>query len=200
MGLTIGPQQQSRATLVDSTDTFKGTTARIQTMLRETAGAAIPLTNGTVLLNYVTAPGTEPITKLGFQTRGTAQSGATLVRFALLLENADGTLTLVARTANDTTLLASTFTVYEKALDTTGGYPASYTVTKGQRYVLAVLHVGTTTAAQLYGASFPGSSMSPIICATVSGQTDIPTTINAIGGSAPALVANGNMAWGVLTP
>ncbi|NBW14222.1 MAG: hypothetical protein EBR82_40110, partial [Caulobacteraceae bacterium] len=75
----------------------------------------------------------------------TAGSGLTLVRMGLFTwDNVGGTATLVARTANDTTIGATGSTLQSRAFDTTGGYPSTYTLTAGSLYGFGLISVGTT--------------------------------------------------------
>jgi hypothetical protein len=77
-------------------------------------------------------------------TIGTA---ITLARLGLYTwDQATGTATLVARTANDPTISGTALTVQSRAFDTTGGYPSTYTLTAGSVYGFGMIQVGTTPA------------------------------------------------------
>jgi hypothetical protein len=81
----------------------------------------------------------------------TAGVGTTLFRLGLYTwSDATGTATLVARTANDTTMAGTSSVLQSRAFDTTGGFPSTYTLTAGSVYALGVLWVGTTTAPIVY--------------------------------------------------
>ena len=82
----------------------------------------------------------------------TAASVPTLIRFGIYTRSGT-TFTLVARTASDTTIFAATNTKYTRALDTTGGYPATYTMTAGTEYWISVIQVATTGALLLAATS-----------------------------------------------
>ena len=78
----------------------------------------------------------------------TAASVPTLIRFGIYTRSGT-TFTLVARTASDTTIFNATQTKFTRALDTTGGYPATYTMTRGTEYFISVIQVATTPATML---------------------------------------------------
>jgi hypothetical protein len=82
---------------------------------------------------------------IAFTSGGTALSVPTLIRFGIYTRSGT-TFTLVARTASDTTIFAATNTKYTRALDTTGGYPATYAMTAGAEYWISVIQVATTAA------------------------------------------------------
>ena len=116
-----------------------------------------------------------------------AQVGATLIRLGLY--TFDGTTaTLVARTANDTTLFNSTFTSYTRSFDTTGGYPSSYSLIKGERYGFAYIVVGASTMPTIYCTAIGGntggavSSLAPRIAGVRTGQTDLITSTTLTTG------------------
>ena len=89
------------------------------------------LTNGTVYLSFFTPLWNVTISSLTVVSANTAASGTTLARIGLY--TFDGTtVTLVARTASDLTLLGTTNTLYNRSLDVIGGYPANYTLVAGQ--------------------------------------------------------------------
>jgi hypothetical protein len=74
-----------------------------------------------------------------------AASVPTLIRFGIYTRSGT-TFTLVARTASDTSIFAVANTKYTRALNTTGGYPATYTMIAGNEYFISVIQVATTPA------------------------------------------------------
>lgn len=106
----------------------------------------------------------------------TAGSGLTLARMGLYVFD-ETTATLVARTASDTTLFAATNTAYTRSLATAGGYPATYTLTAGTRYGVAVIQVGTTSSsyAGRTNATAVGG-LAPRVSASLASQTDLVTS------------------------
>lgn len=146
------------------------------------------LTNGTAYLVFFTPLWDLNISSLTVVSANTAASGTTLARLGLY--TFDGTTaTLVARTASDVTLFAATNTVYNRVLSVTGGYPATYTLTAGQRYALGVVWTGTTSPT-LYTAydAIPAmiSALSPRISGSVPAQTDLPLTSNTLSNTTVA--------------
>lgn len=152
---------------------------RAFTMDRETAGQSIALATGKAIFNGFTALADAPITSLSVFVRGTAAATITLARLGLYTVAGDGSVALVARTAASTTLGNATFAAAPAALDTTGGFPAAYAMTKGLRYALAALWVATT-APTLYGnggSSAAANGFLPWCCTSLASQSDLPATV-----------------------
>jgi hypothetical protein len=124
-------------------------------------------------------------------TCGNAQIGATLVRFGIYTRSGT-TFTLVARTANDTTIFATAQTSYTRALATAGGYPATYAMTAGTEYWLSIIIVGASSLGQRLGApnrpNNSGNAATGGQLYTEATQTDLPATstgvIDGTGGGA----------------
>jgi len=152
-------------------------TGTVDVVTREDITASnVTATSGTVLLTYFTPLVSLTITQIAAISGNTAGSGLTLARMGLYTVADDQNVTLVARTANDTTLFAATNTTYTRSLDTTGGYPASYSLVAGTRYAVGVIVVGTTVP-NLAGKS--GNAYVWGITPRISGQrlsqTDLAT-------------------------
>lgn len=92
---------------------------------------------------FFTAPYALTVSQIAMMN-ATAFSGVTLARMGLYTMDSAGAGTLVARTASDTTLFNVALTLYTRSFDTTGGFPASYTLVAGQRYATAVCVTATT--------------------------------------------------------
>lgn len=136
------------------------------------------LATGTMRLFYVTAPITLTVSKLEDITGATAAAATpTLCRKGLYLIDSAGAGTLVARTANDTTLWSVVQTNYTTAFATAGGYPATYQMVAGQRYAFAELMVSAGAGPVLYGMTTVGSvvARAPRVSGALAGQTDLPT-------------------------
>lgn len=113
---------------------------------------------------------------------GTDASGTVYRRMALYTISGT-TITLVARTANTPSLFTTTG-ANALTFDTTGGYPATYTIKAGTRYAVGAFvgnSTGTTSAPQLSNTTT--SSTSGIASATprlnglvTPGNADLPTT------------------------
>jgi hypothetical protein len=132
---------------------------------------------GNVYYHQFTATRNMTISQITMQSAGTASSGLTLCRMGLYTASDTGA-TLVARTASDTTLFNSTFTQYTRSFDTTGGYPATYSLTAGSRYAIAVVATGTTMPTLYVGTFVPATmaALTPRTSGIQTGQTDLPTT------------------------
>lgn len=137
-------------------------------------------TAGNITMSLFTPVANITISQITVASAG-AQVGATLIRLGLY--TFDGTTaTLVARTANDTTLFNTTFATYTRSFDTTGGYPASYSLVAGQRYGFAYILVGATTMPTIYNTAIGGNtggvvaSLAPRISGVRTGQTDLLTS------------------------
>jgi hypothetical protein len=146
--------------------------------------ASVTMTSGRMLLSYVTAYRTLSTTQLGTSTRATPVGTLTNFRQGIYTVAANGDLTLVARTAQQTSgTYAAANTEYVYALDTAGGYPPSYTFIKGQRYALGALINFASTAPSLLGShGFQAATLlarEPRICGNMSGQADLPVSVAA---------------------
>jgi hypothetical protein len=153
----------------------------------------ITVTSGVLKLTYFTADATEAVNSLGAFTGAQAAAATpTLCKMALFSVAGNGDLTLIAVTANDTSLFAAATTRYTKATT------AQATRTAGQRYAHGLLVVTGTTAPQMAGAT-PSIALVgdfPVrIYGQLTGQTDIPSSIPA--GS---LTNSNTMHYGLILP
>jgi hypothetical protein len=106
----------------------------------------------------------------------TAAAGLTLARMGLYTFD-ESTATLVAHTASDTTLFQSLLTAYQRSFATASGFPASYTLTAGTRYGVAVVAVGSTIPSIVGRTVGVGvSALGPRMSGSLSSQSDLPTT------------------------
>ena len=154
-------------------------TAGETSMPREvvTAGSQ-PLVSGSLVLTYFTSLRTETITRLGLTTNATAAGATpTLARMGVYAMAASGDLTLVAATANDTTLFPVAFTRYERML--TGGWGK----VAGQRYAVGVLVVSVAALPSFFGMTGGTASAfdviygrDPRLSGIVAGLADLPAT------------------------
>lgn len=162
----LGPQAEAAV---------PGLTAGESTMRRrEITSTGATQTAGFLRLTYFTAEKTETINSVRTLSGSTAAVGATLCRVGVYSVAANGDLTLVASTANDTALWSATSTPYGK------NFTAPFTKRKKQRYAVGTLVVGATTAPNLMGQSqllAAEAAQPPRLCGSVSGQTDLPSSI-----------------------
>jgi len=140
---------------------------------------------GNVYFTFFTPRYDVTVDQIRVVSAATAATGTTLARLGLYTFDGS-TATLVARTASDTSLFASTNTAYVRNFDTTGGYPATYNLLAGQRYALGVIWVGSSPA-NLYTAFdlIPSAmgALSPRMTGLVSAQADLPTTASSFTSS-----------------
>jgi hypothetical protein len=131
--------------------------------------------SGSLLLSYFTARLTETVTTLTVNTAATAAAATpTLCRMAVFSVAANGDLTQVGITPNDTTLFAAAGTAYPKNLS------ASFVKIAGQRYALAMLIVTAAASPSFIGMQWNATAgvgawilAAPTIVGRVTSQTDI---------------------------
>lgn len=148
--------------------------------------------NGNLRLTYFTAIKTETITEIRMHTGSSAAVSPTLCRVGIYSIDGSGNLTLIASIANDTTLWIASSTTYTRSLS------ASFSKVRGTRYAVGTLVTGTTTAPNFAGQAWLNASesfVSPPLSAFVSGQTDLPATINYA-----SLAASAHQHYTVLLP
>lgn len=146
------------------------------------SNAGCATSNQVLRLVFFEAERTETIDNLTVLTGGTAAGATpTLIRMGVWSVNGSNDLTaLLASTASDTSLLASTNTHYTKALS------SSWAKVAGTRYALGILVVTGATAPQLTGQSISAAALVagtltglPRVTAALTGQTDLPSSASA---------------------
>lgn len=149
----------------------------VETFPRLTFTTSVALTSGSALYAFFTPQITLTVSQITMSCGTTAASGLTLARMGLFsYDESSGTATLVARCASDTTLFTATRTAYTRSFDTTGSFPATYTLTQGTRYGVAVLCVGTTMPAlATIGGLAEISALTPRLSALRGSQSDLST-------------------------
>lgn len=165
-----------------------------ETLPRELAiSAAVASTNSTLRLAFFTARRTEQTTQVRILSGGGAAGATpTLIRVGLYTVAANGDIALVASTPNDTSLLAASNTAYTKSWST------PYAKVAGQRYAVGALVVTGAAAPNYAGmvmANAAESGMSPMLAASVGGQSDLPTSVVAA-----SLTASANRLYAVVLP
>lgn len=162
---------------------------------RLACGNGITLTSGVMRLGYFTAARSETVTAIRAGTGGTAAAATpSLVRFGLYSIAADGTGTLVASTANDTTLFSATGTAYTKAFSTPHAKVA------GQRYAVGMLVVTATTAPSVMGnggiaGPITEFAQAPRLSGFIGGLADLPASFTDA-----SLTGSAGQIYAVLTP
>src|SRR5262245_6077064 len=148
------------------------------TMDRRLAMTSIgtPATTGP-RLTFFTASRTETLGAVSLITAAAASTGASMIKIGIYSADpstVDGTLTLIAETPNDPSLLQQPNTRYVVATI------APYTLTEGQRYAVAIRIRGGTSG-NAWGYSVNGevaSLLVPRINGTAAASEDLPAAIN----------------------
>ena len=155
------------------------TSALVEVMPRNALGLTT-LTTAIGWWSFFTPLVTTTVSSVAMANGSTVAAGLTFARMGLYTYD-ETTVTLVARTASDTTLFTTASTLYTRSFDTTGGYPATYTLQAGQRYGLALLCVGTTMPTIFYGSVSAGflAAATPRLSGIVGGLSDLPATRSA---------------------
>lgn len=155
-----------------------------------------PSSSGQLVLVAFTARKSEPVAAVRISTHTTA-AGATpsLCKIGFFRVEGSGAmtddLTLLAVTANDTSLFASATTAYTKSFTA----PASKVA--GVRYAVGVLVVSAAPLPNFGGFTLANSlesSVAPWTCATLAGQSDIAGDITA------TLVASNKQLFAAVLP
>jgi hypothetical protein len=147
----------------------------------EVTGGTITITNGNVIVVFFTPLQTITVSQITMVSGNTvAASGLTFAQMGLYTYD-ETTATLVARCASDTTLFTAINTAYTRSFNTTGGFPATYTLQAGVRYGVAVLLTGTTMPV-LSGKGVPAGmlGLTPKTAMTINGQTSLPASSTAL--------------------
>jgi hypothetical protein len=119
------------------------------------------------------------VSQISMMTGTTPASGLTLARMGVYEVNSDGSSgTLLARTANDTTIFVGNNALYTRSFDTAGGYPATITLTAGNRYALAHIITGSASGTRISYVAMSNQilNVTPASSNLLSGQTDLPDT------------------------
>jgi hypothetical protein len=158
----------------------------IEVLLRHTSNITnVTISAGIAYLTYFTPVITKTVSEITMRSQATAGASLTLARMGIYSFNSDGDATLVARTANDTTLFTNTNTIYTRSFDTADGYPATYQLVAGQRYAISQIVTGTTMPT-FSGLTANGTigALEPRMMGGRGSQTDLPDTITSaqIGG------------------
>ena len=166
------------------------TMARNSVLFAQTA-CAVGLVSQDMRGAQFVARKTETISQVKVVTNSTAAAATpTLCRIGVYSVDASNNHTLVASTANDTSLFSAPNTVYTKSLS------ASFTKTAGVRYAVCVLVVSATTMPTLVGQ--PPSQeyfAAPSLATRVTGQSDLPPSFTAA-----SLISNCSPIYAVLLP
>lgn len=143
--------------------------------------------NGNLRLAFFTSTKSISVSNISmYCITGASDTGGTTTRkLGLFTVNAGSTqVTCVARSANTTTLCSASSTMYTLAFNTTGGFPASYSLIAGTLYAVGSLfyNTGGTFGSPSYlsttnnGGTGALSTFLPSIVAAATSQTDITSS------------------------
>lgn len=165
------PLLPSMLQLWSSQSTFVETTFRHEGM-----SSAISPGSTNVLITFFTPSVSITISQILMSSGAVASSGLTLARMGLYTAT-ESAVTLVARTASDTTLFAATNTAYTRSFATAGGFPATYNLVAGTRYAVGVIQIGTTPGQLVGKFSQTGvTTLTPRVTTAIFGQSDLAST------------------------
>jgi hypothetical protein len=147
-----------------------------------------------ILYTFFTPIQNGTVNQVSVASASTASSGLTLARIGLYTYDfSTDSVTLVARTASDTTLFNAQNTIYTRSFNTTGGYPASYSLVAGNRYAMAVIQVGTTPASLL------GVAHSSLLSTLDSRIAASQLSSDLVASSSSMVATNARLIWGRFT-
>lgn len=150
---------------------------------RDATSTTITMTSQALRLTYFQAVKSQTVTSFRFASGGTAAGVPTLIRFGLYSVAANGDLTLIGSTPNDTSLLNGVSTAYTKNLST----PVA--ITRGTVYAFGGLVVAATPPT-MRGLVLPSpaseGSIDPRQSGQLTGQADLPASV-AVGSLADGL-------------
>jgi len=148
---------------------------------------------GVMRLSYFTAEKTEDITQIKVYTGATAAAATpTFCAFGVYTEALNGDLTLVASTANDTTLFAAASTAYTKT------FSSGFVKRAGTRYAFASLVVSGAAVpsfASIAPQAAAEMAIAPKLSGQITGQSSIPGSITNA-----SIVPSGMFIYCVLLP
>lgn len=153
---------------------------------------SVTSTTGQLRLTYFTARKTEVSTRCRLFTGGTgAAATPTLCRVGVYEIASDGAGTLVAATANDTSLFAAAFTAYSPT------WATPFTKVAGRRYAVAPLVVTAATAPTFVGNLVANviSADAPRIGGVLVSLADLPASFTGV-----SVAVSGNRPYVALLP
>lgn len=181
------------STVAEPLDPDRLTVGEATMRRRDVSSNSVATGSGTMRLGYFTARKTETVTQVRIAS-GTTAAGATpsLARIGVHSVAANGDITLIASTANDTTLFAAASTAYTRALT------APFNKVAGQRYAVGILFVtGATAPTTLGNGVLPATEngTAPRLSAFITGLADLPAS-----ALAAATLDTGLVPYAVLLP
>lgn len=148
-----------------------------ETFPRALATTQVGLGSGALRLTYFTARKTEACGAVRVNTGSTVPGTITLSRVGVYEVAANGDLTLIGSSANDTTFMSAASTTYTKALS------SAIRLRAGKRYAIGLISVQSTGNAPgvmgIQHGNAAEAAIAPRLTASLSGQSDLPSSISA---------------------
>lgn len=146
------------------------------TLHRMLPGGNAAIVSGRIQLEYFTAPDTWDAASIYKVAGSIPMSGTapTMIKFGVYSVASNGDLTLIAVTANDTSLFTVAFASATKA------FVAPCPFVRGNRYAAATLVITAGTIGNMWGTATMAGGMlddAPTLAKQVTGQTDLPSSI-----------------------
>ena len=141
----------------------------------------VSLVSGVCWFHYFTPLVNKTISSILIVGGNPAAAAPTTIRFALYSVDANDSLTMVARTANQLSLFEFTNSYNTGTFVASDGYPATYNLVAGTRYAIGVIFVGSVPPGVYLAYNNPPvtlTSMAPRMTAAIGAQTDLPATVN----------------------
>lgn len=159
--------------VADAVDVPLDLTSGITTMHRNDDMTGQLTSAGSLRFTYFTPRETVTVASVRTISGSQAAVGSTLCKVGIYTVDEAGDMTLVASTANTTSLWSSTNTRYTTALS------SPYEVVRGTRYAVATLCVGASTAPYIVGLGNGNAdelAEAPRLCGALFSQTDLPAS------------------------
>lgn len=147
-------------------------TGQFCTLPRAQQNNSVAINSGDVNLTYFQAPVAMTINNVGTNSGDTAAVSVTTAKVGIYsVDDVSGDLSLVASTANTTTLWGSSFNSYQTAM----AAPAD--LTAGTWYAVGIFAVATTMPSVIGNFVVDDANLAPRLCGLLTGQTDLPSSI-----------------------
>jgi len=175
-------------TVANLTARFNQSTSVVDVIDRAMVTTTRGPTTGTIFFSFFSPASSVTVSSISMATGAGLASSVTLARMGLYTWDGS-TLTLVARTASDTTLFTSSATVFLRSFDTSGSYPSTYTLAAGTRYAVAVIVVASSIPLLLAGnAPNTIAGLTPRVQAARNGATDLQTSVSTFQATADTII------------
>ena len=148
-----------------------GRSSGIEVLDRRHVYSDTVLSTGVLGLMYFTPLRDISVSSVAFCTSGQAAGATpTRIRAAVYSTSGQDITAELANTVNDTSLFASTYTAYTKALS------ATVNLVAGTQYALGLLVVSGSTMPKLAGGGIIVGALTPFVAGQIGGLTDLPSS------------------------